>query len=717
MQSLPSMSINTQDVGIRAIEDHEISSPESDVEFALPPDSDYYSADSTASSSHVGRVSRVAMRPKHRPAPLQHQRSFSVVPVLNHPGSDIGRPIISSSSNGQDVDFKAQDSADRESFIDLDDMLSPSDTGSPSPELNPNAMYPTPTRNRFKRTSKAESTISTASGLPTFARPGRESAAYQTLYDPSIRNRPQSMLVSPNFGSFLEDDERVRSSGSSPTPSLIRKPPVPKTPKPAQLLRKAAASSSAGSSPNDKVAPVLPPPPPTTNKLDPVSRQELLRKNRKLAQMLGEGIGGMLWPEAAPPSRSSSETLTVDDALGSPESFIEFDDHDDHKDTDVDSIHTYGTLSPEEAAEAERKKMRDKLAKLHRFLGSRVPVELALGAGYVLGDADLPKVVGGDQVLAEVPRRRRRSSSSAALPGYDDLSKEERIKDNMNDKERAMHVKRANKMEQVFGARPPVTLYQNRPARRGSPPPPLRPSSSTQRPPLPDGFLPPLNLTSQSPESPPTTTFNRAAAYEGKGRYSYKSSGRRPSTTESTQGLLSEDRVQQQAVSSAYMYWRHSLISLKDIIDKDDKKSLAELHHAMNSHSPATSDDEDHAATPVMSASHSKTTARYSSSSSIVSLERRRSLPARTSMISLISTNSSIASLEPDPDGFQQRRKRAAKLTNFFGVNYRDLFGDVLESIEKGMNDEFVSGTMQPEEVEELMVKLRRLKTNREAFS
>ncbi|KIJ39239.1 hypothetical protein M422DRAFT_175310 [Sphaerobolus stellatus SS14] len=69
-------------------------------------------------------------------------------------------------------------------------------------------------------------------------------------------------------------------------------------------------------------------------------------------------------------------------------------------------------------------------------------------------------------------------------------------------------------------------------------------------------------------------------------------------------------------------------------------------------------------------------------------------------MISLISTNSSIASLEPDPDGFQQRRKRAAKLTNFFGVNYRDLFGDVLESIEKGMNDEFVAGTMQPEEVE-----------------
>lgn len=39
-------------------------------------------------------------------------------------------------------------------------------------------------------------------------------------------------------------------------------------------------------------------------------------------------------------------------------------------------------------------------------------------------------------------------------------------------------------------------------------------------------------------------------------------------------------------------------------------------------------------------------------------------------------------------------------MTNFFGVNYRDLFGDVLESIERGMRDEMRRGEMREGEVE-----------------
>jgi len=49
---------------------------------------------------------------------------------------------------------------------------------------------------------------------------------------------------------------------------------------------------------------------------------------------------------------------------------------------------------------------------------------------------------------------------------------------------------------------------------------------------------------------------------------------------------------------------------------------------------------------------------------------------------------------------FQQRRRRAAKLTQFFGVNYRELIRDVLESIENGLERERRRGTMQEEEVE-----------------
>ena len=49
---------------------------------------------------------------------------------------------------------------------------------------------------------------------------------------------------------------------------------------------------------------------------------------------------------------------------------------------------------------------------------------------------------------------------------------------------------------------------------------------------------------------------------------------------------------------------------------------------------------------------------------------------------------------------FQLRRRRAAKLTQFFGVDYRDLIKDVLESIEKGVDEEQKRGTLKPGEAE-----------------
>jgi hypothetical protein len=76
--------------------------------------------------------------------------------------------------------------------------------------------------------------------------------------------------------------------------------------------------------------------------------------------------------------------------------------------------------------------------------------------------------------------------------------------------------------------------------------------------------------------------------------------------------------------------------------------------------------------------------------------ERRRSLPTSMSMISLVN----VTSPKPEVTEFQLRRRKAAKLTQFFGVDYVDLIKDVLESIEKGVDEERKGGVLQPGEAE-----------------
>ncbi|EGO05256.1 hypothetical protein SERLA73DRAFT_129106 [Serpula lacrymans var. lacrymans S7.3] len=78
-----------------------------------------------------------------------------------------------------------------------------------------------------------------------------------------------------------------------------------------------------------------------------------------------------------------------------------------------------------------------------------------------------------------------------------------------------------------------------------------------------------------------------------------------------------------------------------------------------------------------------------------------------------ISSEFTLPVAKPEASDFQMRRRRAAKLTHFFGVDYHELIHDVLESIEKGVDEERKRGTLQPEEVEVLLHKLRTLKTKR----
>ncbi|KAF8756007.1 hypothetical protein RHS01_04778 [Rhizoctonia solani] len=59
---------------------------------------------------------------------------------------------------------------------------------------------------------------------------------------------------------------------------------------------------------------------------------------------------------------------------------------------------------------------------------------------------------------------------------------------------------------------------------------------------------------------------------------------------------------------------------------------------------------------------------------------------------------------------FAARRKRAAKLSNFFGVSYRDLFGAVLDILESDVKEDKEEGSLSAAETQDLLRKLKSLK-------
>ncbi|KAK0455834.1 hypothetical protein EV421DRAFT_1895107 [Armillaria borealis] len=517
------------------------------------------------------------------------------------------------------------------------------------------------------------------------------------------------------------------------------KPPIPTTPKPDF---------------GNRSVPNLQQRPPTTNYLKADERADLIRKSRKLAQVFGQtpGAGVMpqqdswvsfldlplgrhlrgtasvsttppVWPppegtqyltaygrrHSTPltPDRSSCEyMIQVRSQEGEPstddqpkgedtKSFIDLSEEELPDDISAiisnsaprkdrspsPSLFQFEHLSPEEQAEELRRRNRDKLAKLHRFLGSRIPADLVLG--FEDPSLSLPPPLDIQMDSPDDRKawlKRRRSSSVAAFPHWSD--DHDRVKEDLNDKEKAINVRRAQKMEKMFGVAPPQTLYHTR---HGSTPMASPPAS-------------PKNMN-QSP---------------------YKLKSRKDDRTGSSESLThllggdedtsSRTRLRGRSGSLVYTHYQHSLNSLVDIIDRDDRESLAELHEYLNSNgnespSPPLKD-------------FTLTRDRRTSIASIKS-ERRRSLPTRTSMTSLASEYSisaTLASPKPEVTDFQLRRRRAAKLTNFFGVDYRDLIRDVLDSIENGLEHERKRGTINPEEAEVLLQKLREIKTKRDGI-
>ncbi|KAI6112490.1 hypothetical protein EDD16DRAFT_1709841 [Pisolithus croceorrhizus] len=281
------------------------------------------------------------------------------------------------------------------------------------------------------------------------------------------------------------------------------------------------------------------------------------------------------------------------------------------------------SLDPDRQAEAERRRKRERLAKLHRFLGSRIPPDLVLGS-----PADPPSSFSSSPPMEGFRDPWLRGQKGGVLDPHEYF---DRGKEELDQREKALNVRRAQKMEKVFGT-----------------------ASSADAFPYTSG---PLDTTALSTrEEFVSSTTNRV-----------------------------------------YEISKQSLNSLVDIIDRDDRESLLELHPV----------HQQRAARTYHSTWRTVDNRRHSVSSSHRS-ERRHSLPS----------SSSVLSLTPEYILLHKRRQSSkfvggeqAKLTSFFGVDYRDLIDDILESIERGVEEERGRGTLQPEEVEVLLYRVWSLKS------
>ncbi|KAI0800800.1 hypothetical protein C8Q74DRAFT_1191832 [Fomes fomentarius] len=423
---------------------------------------------------------------------------------------------------------------------------------------------------------------------------------------------------------------------------------------------------------------------------------------------------------------------------GSPMSFIDLSDEEAANDTVSESLvetpkasrgrHPFAStasldsVSSDQLAEEERRRKREKLAKLHRFLGSRVPTHLVLGPldeGSPLPPPTFDAPDNAEADIRKVKMRRRRSSSAAEFSRKwsDDI---DRLKEELNEREKAINVRRAVKMEKMFGVAPPQTLYHTRAPVASSP------NIASVRQPSPS-----LKNSPRTPATPPFRFTTAGPSSKAKGK------SKRPGTSDSSQPLIDDgprdSGLLDISQSSVYIHYRHSLNSLNDIIDRDDKESLAELHDYITGDHYKTGEQYDYQFAPTASVSGSNANARSNTGGAANSItsplfdelavstptaksERRRSLPSRVSIASFTSEISMIYAPTPTEGSFQQRRRRAAKLTHFFGVDYRDLMSEILDSIEKGLEEERGKGTLKPDEVKDLQQKLVSLKTKRNSL-
>ncbi|CAE6536201.1 unnamed protein product [Rhizoctonia solani] len=262
---------------------------------------------------------------------------------------------------------------------------------------------------------------------------------------------------------------------------------------------------------------------------------------------------------------------------------------------DVDGEGPENEQEVDEAIVARRAK-RAKVAKLNRYLGSRVPAHLVLGLDDWDPEQGLPEARSEDEEAGSVfsGKKKRRASDgdySMLEDGMNDLSV-------MSSEEKARAVRRKAKMEKMFGERPPQKLYQ-----------------------MQTGVDTPSRSEADA-ESEPEEEEEGEPLEGSKGNPHYQS-------------------------------YRASFNSLAYFVSNADRDSLEGLYDIISG-------------------------------------------PAGDS--------------EAQRNQFTARRKRAAKLSNFFGVSYRDLFGAVLDILESDVKEDKEEGALSADETQDLLRKLKSLK-------
>jgi hypothetical protein len=113
----------------------------------------------------------------------------------------------------------------------------------------------------------------------------------------------------------------------------------------------------------------------------------------------------------------------------------------------LSSLDSVDSMLHRRTPEEDRRRRRDKVAKLHRFLGSRVPTSLVLG--FSASSDTLPAF---DPTMDNVrtSRHNRRRSSSAAETRGNWFGPDDRMKEELDEREKAINVRRAIKMEKVI---------------------------------------------------------------------------------------------------------------------------------------------------------------------------------------------------------------------------------------------------------------------------
>lgn len=242
-------------------------------------------------------------------------------------------------------------------------------------------------------------------------------------------------------------------------------------------------------------------------------------------------------------------------------------------------------MTEEQKAEEERRRKREKLAKLHRFLGSRVPMDLVLGPvlepplpplaqDFVQTDATAVSDGEASSPARNWLRGRRRNSLASSDP-LERMPDSERLKEELSEKEKAIAVKRALKMEkvrqsgrksdlvilinlriQVFGEQPPRDLIHSSQRQLGH-----RAAGRAAS----ESKLP----VKSAPCSPVGGNVN-TSAYR---KFKTKRKNDRPGTAESSKKLIpsaadfGEIESINERQSDVYYHYRNSLVSLNNIVD------------------------------------------------------------------------------------------------------------------------------------------------------